>query len=299
MSTHENKQEISQEPVRVELGERSYDIRFYYDKPQKLAGELRAFIPERALVVSNDTIWKLHGERLVQALGQAGVEAGVALIGDGEKYKTLQSAEKLYDTLISGRFSRHSCLIAFGGGVVGDLTGFVAATFMRGIRFLQIPTTVVAMVDSSVGGKTAVDHPLGKNLIGAFYQPKLVAIDLGYLKTLDSHNIRGGFGEIIKYGMILDRDFFDYLERHLEAALALEPKALTHLVRRSCELKAQVVIQDEHESGLRAILNYGHTFAHAIESLGEYMERQFHGQAVAIGMVLDGQAQIPALAHLV
>ncbi|MGC8841328.1 MAG: 3-dehydroquinate synthase [Candidatus Sumerlaeaceae bacterium] len=278
--------------VRVELGERSYEIRLYWDEPQALARDLAPFCPEGAFVVSNPTIWQLHGAAFESALTLAGIRFVVELIGDGERFKTLETAARLYDRLIAERFSRRACIVAFGGGVVGDVAGFVAATFMRGVAFVQVPTTVVAMVDSAVGGKTGVDHPRGKNLIGAFWQPRLVAGDLAYLRTLDDHNLRGGFAEVIKYGVIADAEFFAWLEAHIERAVQLDPKALRHVVQRSCEIKAQVVGADERETGLRAILNYGHTFAHAIESCGEYRERQFHGQAVAIGMVAAAETAL-------
>jgi 3-dehydroquinate synthase len=271
--------------VRVDLGERSYDIRFYDGEASALARDLRPVCPDRAFVVTNETVWAAQGAPFAAALREAGVDFTVAMVGDGEKHKTLDSASALYDRLIAGHFTRRACVVAFGGGVIGDLAGFVAATFLRGVDFVQVPTTVLAMVDSSVGGKTGVDHPLGKNLIGAFYQPRLVAVDLAHLKTLDDHNVRGGFGEIIKYGVIRDAAMFAQLERGIGRAIALEQEPLLAMVRRSCEIKAQVVGEDEREGGVRAILNYGHTFAHAIESVGEYAEKQFHGQAVAIGMV--------------
>jgi 3-dehydroquinate synthase len=273
------------EAVRVELGERSYDIRFYWDEPEALVRDVAALCPEGAFVVSNPTVWDLHGARLAAALEAAGVRACVELIGDGERFKTLETVARLYDRLIAERFSRRATIVAFGGGVVGDVAGFVAATYLRGVAYVQVPTTVVAMVDSAVGGKTGVDHPRGKNLIGAFWQPRLVAVDLAYLRTLGADDLHGGFAEVIKYGMIADAAFFAWLEEHIEQALALEPAPLRHVVRRSCEIKAQVVGADERESGLRAILNYGHTFAHAIESCAAYRERQFHGPAVAIGMM--------------
>lgn len=293
MTANEERYDASARPgVRVELGERSYDIRFYWDEPRALVRDLALFCREGAFVVSNPTIWALHGAAFESALAEAGLRYAVELIGDGERFKTLDTAARLYDRLIAERFTRGACIVAFGGGVVGDVAGFVAATFMRGVAFVQVPTTVVAMVDSAVGGKTGVDHPRGKNLIGAFWQPRLVAVDLAYLRTLDQHNLRGGFAEVIKYGMIADAEFFAWLEANLERALALEPESLRHVVRRSCEIKAQVVGADERESGLRAILNYGHTFAHAIESCGQYRERQFHGQAVAIGMVAAAETAL-------
>ncbi|MCX7718889.1 MAG: 3-dehydroquinate synthase [Candidatus Sumerlaeaceae bacterium] len=272
-------------PLRVELGPRSYDVKFYDGDVAALARDVAAFCPERAFVVTNPTIRALHGAAFLDALASAGVEAVVAEMEDGERYKTLATVSSLLDRLIEGRFTRRTCVVAFGGGVVGDVAGFVAAIFLRGVDYVQVPTTVVAMVDSSVGGKTGVDHPLGKNLIGAFYQPRLVAVNLAYLRTLDEHNLRGGFAEVIKYGVIRDPALFEFLESNLESALALDAAALWRVVRDSCAIKAQVVAADEREGGLRAILNYGHTFAHAIESVGAYRERQFHGQAVAIGMI--------------
>ena len=282
----------SEEPLRVELGERSYEIRFIDDSPEAVAAAIRPYCPERAFVVTNEVIDRLHGDRLRAAFGMAGIAAGFSVIGDGEKYKVLDTASTLYDRLIAGHFSRKTCVVAFGGGVVGDLAGFVAATYLRGVDFVQIPTTVLSMVDSSVGGKTGVDHPMGKNLIGAFHQPRVVAIDSAYLRILDEHNRRGGFAEIIKYGVIADGDFFSFLEGNIDRALALEASPLRHAIRTSCAIKARVVAADEREGGLRAILNYGHTFGHAIESLGQYRETQFHGQAVAIGMIAAGRVAL-------
>lgn len=279
-------------PVRVNLGERSYDIAFYFRHADEMAIDIKKFCPERAFVITNDTIWALHGEKFKAAMTGAGIDAVVVAIGDGEKFKNLDVVSKMYDTLIEEHFSRRACVIAFGGGVVGDLAGFVAATFLRGVNFVQVPTTVVAMVDSSVGGKTGVDHPLGKNLIGAFHQPKLVAADLAYLDTLDDHNRRGGFAEIIKYGVIRDAALFEYLEQNIDRAIALEMEPLRHVVARSCEIKAEVVGEDEFEGGVRAHLNYGHTFGHAIETVGNYAEKQFHGQAVAIGMVAAAELAV-------
>lgn len=284
-------------PIRVELGPRSYDIRFYESDPEAVARDVRPFCPERPFVVSNETIWKLHGDRFQAALRASGMDPLIALVGDGEKYKTLDSASALYDELIAARCSRSTCIVAFGGGVIGDLAGFVAATFLRGVNFVQVPTTVLSMVDSSVGGKTGVDHPMGKNLIGAFYQPKLVTIDVAYLDTLDAHNLHGGFAEVIKYGVIRDPEFFEYLETHVADAIARKRNVLKQCIGRSCEIKADVVSRDETEGDLRAILNFGHTFAHAIETAAVYRERQFHGQAVAIGMVAASELAVE-LGHL-
>lgn len=278
--------------LRVELDERSYDIRFYNDDIDQMARDIKPFCPEKTLIITNETIWRNHGEKLADAFEKAQIVFYVWKMQDGEKFKTLPSASDAFDYLVQNKFSRKSCVIGFGGGVVGDLAGFVAATFMRGVNFIQIPTTVVSMVDSSVGGKTGVDHPLGKNLIGAFYQPKLVAVNTPYLKTLDEYNIQGGFAEVLKYGVIRDAEFFAWLEENIDKAMALEPEAITHVVRTSCAIKADVVSKDEREDGLRAILNYGHTFGHAIESLGEYKEKQFHGQAVAVGMAIAADVAV-------
>jgi 3-dehydroquinate synthase len=204
-------------------------------------------------------------------------------VPDGEQYKNLDWANAIYTALLTNGFDRKSALVAFGGGVIGDLTGFAAATFMRGVPFVQVPTTLLAMVDSSVGGKTGVNHPMGKNMIGAFYQPKKVLMDLGVLTTLPTKELLSGMAEVIKYGVIRDPELFDYLDKNREKILSLEPDVLTHIIKRSCEIKAGVVSKDEREGGLRAILNFGHTVGHAIETAENYTMR--HGEAVAIGMV--------------
>ena len=211
-------------------------------------------------------------------------ETRVALIPDGETSKNLREAEKLYTRAIEAGLDRKSAVVALGGGVVGDLAGFVAATFMRGIDLIQIPTTLLAQVDSSVGGKTAVNHALGKNLIGAFHQPRAVFIDLNFLKTLPEREIKSGLGEVVKYGVISDEKFFTYLEDNAEKILQCDLKVLAHVVKRSCEIKAEVVSADEKESGLRRILNFGHTIAHAIEEETGYTKYN-HGEAVAVGMI--------------
>jgi 3-dehydroquinate synthase len=204
-------------------------------------------------------------------------------VPDGEQYKNLDWANAVYTALLTNAFDRKSALVALGGGVIGDLTGFAAATFMRGVPFIQVPTTLLAMVDSSVGGKTGVNHPMGKNMIGAFYQPKKVLMDLTVLKTLPREELLSGMAEVIKYGVIRDAAFFDYLDTNREKILSLDPEAIEHIVRRSCEIKADVVSRDEREGGLRAILNFGHTVGHAVETAENYTMR--HGYAVAIGMV--------------
>jgi 3-dehydroquinate synthase len=213
------------------------------------------------------------------------------IIPDGEQYKNLDWANAIYTALLTNGFDRRSLIVALGGGVIGDLAGFAAATYMRGIPFVQVPTTLLAMVDSSVGGKTGVNHPMGKNMIGAFHQPRKVLMDLDVLRTLPKAEFLSGMAEVIKYGVIWDSAFFDYLDSNRDRVLGLDADALTHIVRRSCEIKAEVVGRDEREGGLRAILNFGHTVGHAIEKAENYTMR--HGEAVAIGMVYASR-----LAHL-
>ncbi|OZI69734.1 MULTISPECIES: 3-dehydroquinate synthase [Bordetella] len=235
-------------------------------------------------VVTNPTVAALYGERAEAALARTGRRVLRIELPDGEAHKDWQTLNLIFDALLQNRLDRRAVLVALGGGVIGDMTGFAAAVYMRGIRFVQVPTTLLAQVDSSVGGKTAVNHPLGKNMIGAFYQPVAVEIDTDVLGTLPAREVSAGLAEVIKYGLILDADFWAWCETNAAALRALDPAALSHAIRRSCELKAQVVGKDERESGLRAILNLGHTFGHAIESglgYGEWL----HGEAVGCGMV--------------
>jgi len=235
-------------------------------------------------VVTNPTVAALYGERAAAALARTGRRVLRIELPDGEAHKDWQTLNLIFDALLQNRLDRRAVLVALGGGVIGDMTGFAAAVYMRGIRFVQVPTTLLAQVDSSVGGKTAVNHPLGKNMIGAFYQPVAVEIDTDVLGTLPAREVSAGLAEVIKYGLILDADFWAWCETNAAALRALDPAALSHAIRRSCELKAQVVGKDERESGLRAILNLGHTFGHAIESglgYGEWL----HGEAVGCGMV--------------
>ena len=264
--------------VRVALGEESYDIVIGYGLEQ----ELRAFVQgagfsRQAMLVTDSNVGPLYGENVRAILEAGGLSVTVVTIPAGESSKSLAVAEKLYTRAIELGLDRKSPIFALGGGVVGDLAGFIAATYMRGVPFVQLPTSLLAQVDSSVGGKVAVNHALGKNLIGAFYQPEAVFMDLAMMETLPKREIYTGLGEIIKYGIIYDADFFSYLEQHADAVLALEQEA--------------AVSQDEKESGLRRILNFGHTMAHAIEKETGYL-RYNHGEAVAIGMV--GAADISA-----
>jgi 3-dehydroquinate synthase len=238
-----------------------------------------------AFIVSNTTVAPLYAPALQQALQSHYSVVRTITLPDGEEYKTWQTLQLIFDELLQHGADRKTVLFALGGGVVGDMTGYAAASFMRGVPFVQVPTTLLAQVDSSVGGKTGINHPLGKNMIGAFYQPQLVVCDLQTLATLPDRELRAGLAEVIKYGPIADMDFFAWLEHNMEALLARDPVALAHAVRRSCEIKAEVVGQDERESGLRAILNFGHTFGHAIEA-GLGYGAWLHGEAVACGMVM-------------
>ena len=269
------------EKVLVNLGAASYEI-FIGEGILRGVGEFITgkFTP-KALIVTQENIFD---KKFIDTLTARGISCEVAFIPDGETSKSLSEAEKLYTRAIEFGLDRKSVVIAYGGGVVGDLAGFVAATFLRGIPLIQIPTTLLAQVDSSVGGKTAVNHPLGKNLIGAFHQPRAVFIDLNCLATLPEREIKSGLGEVVKYGVISDEKFFTYLEDNVDKILQRDLKTLAHIVKRSCEIKAEVVSADEREAGLRRILNFGHTLAHAVEEQTAYKKYR-HGEAVAIGMV--------------
>jgi 3-dehydroquinate synthase len=271
--------------VHIELGERSYPILIggaMFDDPSTYADLPAA---TSALIVTNATIAPLYLQRLKHALQGRFKHLHQVILPDGEEHKNWQSLNLIFDALLSNECDRKTVLFALGGGVVGDMTGFAAASFMRGVPFVQIPTTLLAQVDSSVGGKTAINHPMGKNMIGAFYQPLKVVCDLDTLQTLPTRELSAGLGEVIKYGPIIDMAFFDWIEANLGALLTRDRAALAHAVRRSCEIKAAVVAQDERESGLRAILNFGHTFGHAIET-GLGYGQWLHGEAVGCGMVM-------------
>ena len=273
--------------VPVSLGERSYDIRI---KPGVL-GEIGRCLSSLGIhgkvgVVTNPVVGRGYASGVLRSLRAAGLDASMIVLPDGERAKSMRSVSTILDALIKARFERGSALVALGGGVIGDLTGFAASIYMRGIPFVQVPTTLVAQVDSSVGGKTGVNHPLGKNLIGTFFQPRLVLVDPDTLRTLPPREWKAGLAEVIKYGVIADETFFAYLEGHMDRLLRLEAEPVSHVIARSCEIKASVVAQDERESDLRRILNYGHTLGHALESLGGY-RKLIHGEAVAIGMVQE------------
>ena len=270
--------------VRVELGADSYEILIGENILSNVADFIDASNFTNKVLIVTDTNVEKFIDKLTAPLADKKINFDVVTIPAGESSKNLRVAEKIYTRAIELGLDRKSPIIAFGGGVVGDLTGFVAATYMRGVPFIQVPTTLLAQVDSSVGGKTAVNHELGKNLIGAFYQPKSVFIDVDTLKTLPEREIKSGLGEVVKYGIISDANFFTYLEDNAEKILNRDVDTLTHIIKRSCEIKAEVVSADEKESGLRKILNFGHTVGHAVEQLTGY-EKYRHGEAVSIGMV--------------
>lgn len=273
------------EIVDVKLGNRSYPIYIGAGILPRLGQLCLPFgFSKRALVLTNSEIGRLYGEGALSSLKAAGFETALVEVPEGEGEKSLERAALLYRELLKHRMDRRSPLFALGGGVIGDLGGFVAATFMRGIPFIPIPTSLVAQVDSSVGGKVAVNLPEGKNLVGAFYQPQLVLADVALLATLPERELKAGLVEVVKYGIIADKGFFEYLEENLEAVLARDPQALAYIVKVCCRIKAAVVEEDEKEQGLRAILNFGHTVGHALEALTGY-RRLRHGEAVAIGMV--------------
>ncbi|PRX19731.1 3-dehydroquinate synthase [Orenia metallireducens] len=273
------------EQLRVDLGERSYDIKIGYDILANVGEYLKELkLGSKVLIITNELVDSLYGREVEQAIKDAGFGVSIAKIGDGEKYKSLDTARELYDQAVEANLDRSSTIVALGGGVVGDIAGFIASTYMRGVNFVQIPTTVLSQVDSSVGGKVAVNHPQGKNLIGAFYQPKLVVADVKVLKTLEERQLKAGLVEVIKHGMIWDEEFFRFFEDNREDILNLKPEAMIYAVKRSCEIKAEVVAQDEREMGVRAILNYGHTIGHALEAITHY-QRYVHGEAVAIGIL--------------
>jgi 3-dehydroquinate synthase len=274
------------ETVTVNLGPRSYPILIGEGLLEQLGHWLRQhrLTTTRVALVTDSIVGKLYKERVASILTKSGFDPWVIEIPAGEEHKNLAWLAFLYDKLVDGRIERRSPLIALGGGVIGDLAGFAAATFQRGLPFVQVPTTLLAQVDSSVGGKTAVNHPAGKNLIGAFYQPRLVIIDVETLKTLSRREFLAGVAEVIKYGVILSPELFSLLEEHLADLLRLSPALLINVIKTCCQLKALVVEEDETEGDYRAILNFGHTLGHAIESATNY--KQFlHGEAVAIGMV--------------
>src|SRR5262245_39789499 len=275
----------SMQTLSVNLGERGYPIHIGVGILERL-GELlkEAGLRGKIAVISNPTVAQLFLDPVNESLGSAGFEVAPVLVPDGEEHKNLSSLATVYDRLIGERLERKSAILALGGGVIGDLAGFAAATYLRGVPYIQVPTTLLAQVDSSVGGKTAVNHKDGKNLIGAFYQPKLVLIDVGVLRTLPRRELVAGLAEIIKYGIIEDPDLFGHLEQNVEKLIEGDRDLLTKVIATSCAIKARVVEADEREEDYRAVLNFGHTIGHALEAVTDY--KQFlHGEAIGVGMV--------------
>ncbi len=271
--------------VQVPLGSRSYDIFIGPGLLQRLGSECaRLKLGRRGIILTDSNVGPLYGARAVESLQKAGFEAATVSIPAGEASKNLRTVQACYDRLAAERLERNSFVVALGGGVVGDLAGFVAATYLRGVAFVQVPTSLLAQVDSSVGGKVGVNLKAGKNLVGAFYQPRLVLCDLSTLSTLPIRELRAGLSEVIKYGIIFDASLFARLEKNMPRLLACDLPALAPVIARCCEIKAEVVGQDETESGLRVILNFGHTIGHAIEAIAGY-GKYLHGEAIAIGQV--------------
>ena len=271
--------------VSVQLGHRSYAIKIAAGLLKQLGAECAGLkLGARCAIITDTNVGKIFARPAFESLVKAGFEPTLIVVPAGETAKSLKSVQTCYDQLAANRLERKSFIVALGGGVVGDLAGFVAATYLRGIPFVQVPTTLLAQVDSSVGGKTGVNLKAGKNLVGAFYQPRLVLCDLDALKTLPEREFRAGLAEVTKYGIIYDAKLFAQLEHELPKLLRREPKALATVIARCCEIKADVVGQDENESGLRAILNFGHTIGHAIENSSGY-GKFLHGEAIAIGQV--------------
>ena len=276
-----------QKILNVALDNRSYPITI----GENLLSQFEHFklhSGQRVLVVTNDTIAPIYLQHLLDMLEAHGVKTDSVIVPDGEQYKTMETWNQILTALLANNHTRSSILVALGGGVVGDVAGFAASAYQRGIKFIQVPTTLLSQVDSSVGGKTAINHPLGKNMIGAFYQPQSVVIDINCLKTLPQRELSAGLAEVIKYGIIMDSAFFNWLETHIDDLLNLDVDALSYCIYRCCELKAQVVAADETEQDMRAILNLGHTYGHAIEAELGY-GNWLHGEAVSVGMLMAAQ----------
>lgn len=277
------------QPVTVRLGSRSYPIAIgegLLAQTGQLTREALGDTARQAIIISNRPIARLYSPAVSESLKRSGFRVSELLIGDGERFKSLGTAERLFDSLIRSRIERSDVIIALGGGVVGDLAGFVAATYLRGIRFIQIPTSLLAQIDSSIGGKTGVNHRLGKNLIGAFHQPSLVVIDPVTLNSLPPRQLSAGLYEGVKYGVLGDRELFKRIDVSLDAIKRLDPAEISHLIHRCCSIKARVVRLDEREGGLRRILNLGHTVGHALEAATGY-RRFLHGEAVGIGLIAE------------
>lgn len=274
--------------VNIDIKDHSYPVMIGNQNLDQIGEIIKRLLPDtvRTFVISDTNVFSIYGEKVMSSLKDAQLKPAYEIIPPGEENKNLIVASYFYDELVEHQMDRSSLILSLGGGVVGDLAGFVAATFMRGVKFVQLPTTLLAQVDSSIGGKVAVNHEKGKNLIGTFYQPEFVLTDISTLKTLEKDEIISGMAEIIKHGMILDKDYFDFIDSNISEILDLKPAFLIQLVSRSCQLKGSVVKKDEKEAGYRKILNFGHTIGHALEVLTEYKKYK-HGEAVAIGMVYN------------
>lgn len=280
--------------IAVNLPQQSYEIKIASDSLDTLGQSMTSLqLGKKVLLVSNSTIFPHYGERAIASLQASGFNVNTCILPDGESHKTLDEVQKIYSAALQNRLERSSTMVALGGGVIGDMTGFAAATWLRGINFIQVPTTLLSMVDASIGGKTGVNHPQGKNLIGAFHQPRLVLIDPAVLNTLPAREFRAGMAEVIKYGVIWDTQLFSQMEEcdRLSSINDIKTNLSHTILNRSCQAKADVVSKDEKEAGLRAILNYGHTIGHAVESLTGYTLVN-HGEAVGIGMVAAGKIAV-------
>ena len=287
MSLDDAETQATKAEVSIDLGERSYPILIGAGLLAEAGRLIEAHAPaRRAVVITDATVWRLHGAVLEKSLAAADLPASVIAVAPGETSKSFAETERVSRAVLRAGTERGDLIVAFGGGVVGDLAGFVAGIIRRGVRFVQIPTTLLAQVDSSIGGKTGINTAEGKNLIGLFHQPSLVIADIDLLDTLDARQLRAGYAEVAKYGLIGDKPFFDWLEGHVDALLAGDAALRAEAVRKSCAAKAAFVAADERESGQRALLNLGHTFGHALEAATGYSDRLIHGEGIAIGMCL-------------
>ncbi|MDA9231298.1 3-dehydroquinate synthase [Rickettsiales bacterium] len=284
---------MNTEIIKVDLDKRSYNIKIGENIIENLANHLQEIGNfSKVFIITDSNVARFHLDKISSTLNKSSIEHKSIIIDAGEKTKNFQNLQNLCEKILSCQIDRNSLLIALGGGVIGDLVGFVASILLRGINFIQIPTTLLAAVDSSVGGKTAINSKFGKNLIGSFYQPKIVICDIKLLDTLPQRDFISGYGEVIKYGLIYDSKFFDYLKKNLSKIQDRDSKIIQNIIATSCKIKAKIVSEDEKEHGKRALLNFGHTFGHVFENQTNYSEELFHGEAVAIGMVLAAQMSL-------